>query len=254
MSKKVPQPKLFGPLWSVVFSIGIFFASQFWAAALITPFFVLAGGNTGQPLELLQSSAWLSFLYVLAAEAITLSIIYALIKIEQNADFTTLGLDKPKLKYILYAAGGLAAYFLIYIVTLIVAKMLIPGLDLEKEQEIGFQTSTQGLSLIPIFLSLVILAPVTEEIVARGFLFGGLRTKLPFIKAAVITSILFGAAHITQASDGLLWVAAIDTFILSMMLCFLREKTGSLWPAIGVHMLKNALAFVILFNILQYFR
>ena len=150
--------------------------------------------------------------------------------------------------------GGFAAYFVLYIVGLVIAKALVPSLNLEQEQEIGFSTNTQGAALLPVFISLVILPPITEEIVARGFLFGGLRTKLPFAVAATITSVLFAAAHLGEASEGLLWIAAVDTFILSLVLCYLREKTGSLWPSIGVHALKNGLAFIVLFNIVGYFR
>jgi membrane protease YdiL (CAAX protease family) len=32
-----------------------------------------------------------------------------------------------------------------------------------------------------------------------------------------------------------------------MVLCWLRERTKSLWPSILLHVTKNALAFVLLF-------
>jgi len=52
-----------------------------------------------------------------------------------------------------------------------------------------------------------------------------------------------------QARSGqpLLWVAGIDTFILSLVLIYLREKTDSLYASIGLHMLKNTIAFLGLF-------
>ncbi len=154
--------------------------------------------------------------------------------------------------YLILTSGRLRC--VLYIAVLIAAKTLVPSLDIEKEQDIGFDRSIKGLSLLPAFITLVIIPPITEEIVARGFLFGGLRTKLPFISSAIITSAMFAAAHIGGAKEGLLWVAAVDTFILSLILCYLREKTGSLWPPIVVHMLKNGLAFFILFNLIKYFR
>ena len=45
----------------------------------------------------------------------------------------------------------------------------------------------------------------------------------------------------------LLWVAALDTFTLSMVLCYLRQETDSLWPGILLHALKNCIAFITLF-------
>jgi membrane protease YdiL (CAAX protease family) len=60
--------------------------------------------------------------------------------------------------------------------------------------------------------------------------------------------LLFAAAHLQWGSGApLLWVAAIDTFVLSMVLSTLREKTGSLWSAIGLHAIKNGVAFTLLF-------
>jgi membrane protease YdiL (CAAX protease family) len=44
-------------------------------------------------------------------------------------------------------------------------------------------------------------------------------------------------------------VAALDTFTLSLVLCYLRQKTDSLWPGIMLHALKNGLAFMSLFLI-----
>jgi len=128
------------------------------------------------------------------------------------------------------------------------AKALFPSLNFEQEQEIGFSTAVSGLTLVPIFISLVVLPPVVEEILARGFLYTGLRTKLKPILATLITSVLFAVAHL-QWGEGapLLWVAAIDTFVLSMVLCYLRETTGRLAAPIMLHAIKNGIAFAALF-------
>jgi membrane protease YdiL (CAAX protease family) len=60
---------------------------------------------------------------------------------------------------------------------------------------------------------------------------------------------LFGVAHLQFGSGApLLWVAALDTFTLSIVLCYLREKTGSVWAGVFLHAIKNAIAFVALFH------
>ena len=82
----------------------------------------------------------------------------------------------------------------------------------------------------------------------RGFLFTGLTQKMNVVLAAIVTSIIFAAAHLQWGSGApLLWAAAADTFTLSMVLVWLRHKTGSLWPGIGVHFIKNGIAFLALF-------
>jgi hypothetical protein len=84
----------------------------------------------------------------------------------------------------------------------------------------------------------------------RGFLFSSLKRGMTVVVAAIVTSSIFAIAHLQFGSDApLLWLAAIDTFVLSLVLCYLRQKTGSLWPCIGLHMIKNGLAFTVLFLI-----
>jgi membrane protease YdiL (CAAX protease family) len=82
----------------------------------------------------------------------------------------------------------------------------------------------------------------------RGFLYSSLKKAMPVGLAAVSVSLLFAAAHLPEGgAAGPLYIAAIDTFILSLVLVYLREKTGSLWASITLHALKNGIAFVALF-------
>lgn len=246
-------PKMYGPWVSVFVTLFLYFAAQLLAAAVI---YSIPAANkwAHEKQEAWLQNPWVMFSYIALAEAIILGVIYKLLS-KRKLSFRTIGLNKPKAAFIGYALGAYALYFVIYLVSLVVAKAVLPGLNLEQKQELGFDQTTTGLSLLPIFISLVILPPITEEIIMRGFLFTGLRTKLPFISAAIVTSLMFAAAHLGEGGGGgLLWVAGIDTFILSLVLCYLREKTGSLWPGIGVHMLKNLVAFVVLYNIFSYIR
>jgi len=251
---KPARPKLYGPLLTVGITLAIYLGAQLLGSVLIS---LIPGFLHWTPQ---QSSDWLTnntgaqFLFIAIVEALTLFALRKFLKARQ-ANFKNLGLNRPRLIYIAHALSGFAIYFVMYIAGLVIASKLVPGLNIEQKQELGFSTATHGSGLWLIFLSLVILPPITEEIVVRGFLYGGLSTKLTPSSAAIIASLLFAAAHLAEGGKGgLLWVAAIDTFILSMVLCYLREKTGSLWPSIGVHLLKNGLAFVLLFNIVQYFR
>lgn len=253
MDKTSDKPKFYSPLATVIITITIFFTAQLVGGILISIIPLLLGWSELQTTIWLKDSSWAQFLFVLFVELATLRLIWEFLK-RRHASFRDIGLKKPQAKYVAYALAGFGLYFVLYIASLIIVSLLMPNLDLEQEQQLGFDKTTTGINLLPIFISLVILPPLVEEIVARGFLFTGLRSKLPFITAAIITSVLFAGAHLGAAKEGLLWVAGIDTFILSMIMCHLREKTGSLWPSIGVHFLKNGLAFFILFNIAQYFR
>ncbi|MCL2038137.1 CPBP family intramembrane metalloprotease, partial [Candidatus Saccharibacteria bacterium] len=112
---------------------------------------------------------------------------------------------------------------------------------LGQEQNVGFATTGQSMwQLVLIGFSLIIVAPVAEEMLTRGFLFGRLRKYLSFWPVAIIVSIVFALAH-GQLNAGIM------TFILSMFACGLREKTGAIWAAIWLHMLVNAVAFSLRF-------
>jgi uncharacterized protein len=109
----------------------------------------------------------------------------------------------------------------------------------------GVNSSTAALIATTIFVCLV--APIAEELIFRGFIFGALRRiRLPIggehagtWLAAVITGVLFGAAHVGgTATAGQL----IQLGFLGFVLCLLRWRTGSLYPGMALHSLNNALA------------
>jgi CAAX protease family protein len=98
----------------------------------------------------------------------------------------------------------------------------------------------EGFGPIPIqILLIVVAAPVAEEVCFRGYLFGGLREKLPAWAAALIAGAIFGALH---ALTGITAVPPLIAF--GVVLCLLYEKTGSIVPGIILHMLNNSVALL----------
>jgi membrane protease YdiL (CAAX protease family) len=135
---------------------------------------------------------------------------------------------------------GFAVYFILSGILLVVAQNYLPFVDIDQAQNVGFDQVTSQWELVLAFLMLVIIAPIAEEILFRGYLFSKLRTYIPLWVAIIITSALFGAVHGQ-------WNVAIDTFALSVIMCLAVVWTKSLWPAILIHMLKNGIAFYFLF-------
>lgn len=122
---------------------------------------------------------------------------------------------------------------------------LVPVFDVTQAQDVGFTSLSRGYEYMLAFLTLVVLAPIAEETIFRGYLFGKLRRYVPVWGAIVMTSLLFGALHLP--AEHLQWNVALDTFVLSLVLCSLRQMTGSIWAGVLIHMMKNGLAFYILF-------
>lgn len=235
------------PLRAVIASIGIYLASQIIAIYLVAAYGFANGETTDSIDAWLENSASAMFaVYSLIAAIAVLTI--GLIIRRGSQTWASIGLKKARLKDVLYAVVGYGYYLPLYFAVSILVGILFPVIDFEQQQQLGFGTSVSGLSLVAVFASLVVLPPLYEEILARGLLYTGLRSKLKFLPAALVTSGLFAAAHLQWGNETpLLWAAAIDTFVLSMVLVTLREKTGSLWPAIGLHAIKNFVAFMLLF-------
>lgn len=95
--------------------------------------------------------------------------------------------------------------------------------------------SEQFLSLHPLLLIFFvgILAPVCEEVVFRGAIFGGLKKEGNVFKAILASGLLFGLLHmnINQASYA---------FVIGILLGFLVEATGSIFSSILFHVLVNS--------------
>lgn len=137
--------------------------------------------------------------------------------------------------------AGIVLYFLLAALALAAAQ-LIPAFNATQTQDVGVSALLFGGNLSMAFFILVVLTPLCEEVIFRGILYGQLRRfkKIPWWIVALIVSMLFGLAHGQ-------WNVGIDVFCLSMVACALYELTGSIWSGILLHMMKNAVAFVVLF-------
>ena len=97
--------------------------------------------------------------------------------------------------------------------------------------------STAGY--IFLFLAVVIMAPIGEEIVFRGFLQKFLEQHWKDItRAVLVTSLLFAMIHFNP-----FWT--IQIYMLGIILGFLSWKTQSIIPSIILHSMNNGAAFVL---------
>ncbi len=134
---------------------------------------------------------------------------------------------------------GVLAYLVLTVLLLAIARS-IPGFDINQAQDTGLG-KLYSYDLLMAFLVLVIATPFFEELLFRGILYGRLRSlQLPWWLAAIIISALFGVAHMQ-------WNVAVDVFALSLVMCVLREKTESIWAGFLVHVIKNFVAFYVVF-------
>jgi len=86
------------------------------------------------------------------------------------------------------------------------------------------------------FLSFVIVGPIHEELLYRGVIQRYLRTKYSIRTSIIVSSIIFGLAHI---HPGLI----LSSFVLGLFLGYIYHKWDNLWYAVILHMLINLQPF-----------
>lgn len=224
---------IFLPVWVFV---GIYTAQYmlFGLLLLLDSF----GINVANFDQTILNTILMALVYLLSL-IIVIVLPYKIIKDKINK--IELGVNRlPSWTDILVTPAALIIYFILSSVLILLATQILPWFDVNQAQDTGFNQVNSNFEIILAFISLVLIAPIAEEILFRGYLFGKLKKYMPIWFAAVITSVTFGFVHGA-------WNLAIDTFALSLILCTLREMTGSIWSSVLLHMAKNGVAFYILF-------
>lgn len=126
---------------------------------------------------------------------------------------------------------------------------VFPWFNAEQEQDVLFSPFVVGFDRIMAFVMLVVVAPIVEELIFRGWLYGKMRESMhgkfrPWLAIGLpmlLVSLLFGVVHGQ-------WNVGIVVFAMSLVMCALREITGTIYAGMLVHILKNAVAFMMLFS------
>jgi CAAX protease family protein len=92
----------------------------------------------------------------------------------------------------------------------------------------------------------VITAPLVEEIVYRGVIFGALRKHLSSWLTVLLVTVIFTGVHVPQYWGA--WAGLTGLTFLSLVLGILRARTSSILPCFIVHLINNAFlsVFIIL--------
>ena len=87
--------------------------------------------------------------------------------------------------------------------------------------------------------TVVLTAPVAEEVFFRGLLFAGIRKSFGLWPAALSSGFVFSLAHINLG-------AIIPFTLIGAILALAYHRTGSLLTPISIHFVFNAISFSIL--------
>lgn len=106
-----------------------------------------------------------------------------------------------------------------------------------------FIEAMAGVRHLGLFITFVLVAPVVEELVFRGYFFQVWRNS--FLKlwgALLLTSAVFTLIHAGQYPLQVL----VILFSFSLLLGWAREKTGSVYVPIAMHAANNLVAFILI--------
>lgn len=223
------------------------FGSQIIAGLIMSFYPLIRHWSASQGNNWLNNSTAAQFIYVVLAETMAVYLVYWFLKKYHHVSLKTIGLRKPKLSDPVIGLIGMPAYLVIYLVLVKVVTIFAPQLNVSEKQQLGFNGVNGPANIVMAFLALVVLPPIAEEIIFRGLIYTSLRQRLSLWVSAIITSLLFAAGHLLEGgSAGPLYIAGIDTFSLSLVLVYIREKTGGLYAGMTLHALKNLIAFIAL--------
>lgn len=102
----------------------------------------------------------------------------------------------------------------------------------------GVKQVTEGIQGVKAFQTLAVLgllAPVAEELVFRGLLYGWLAGRWSNLVAFIVSSLAFAAAHTEP-------LHILMVLPLGLWFGWLRWRTGSLVPTIVAHIINNTIA------------
>jgi membrane protease YdiL (CAAX protease family) len=162
--------------------------------------------------------------------------------------WTDLGLKPLPLEYTLRmgVAAGLGGLVIIDIVGTLLSQV---GLRPNQLEEFEFVLSEGPLAFVVLLIAAAVVAPFFEELFFRGFLFGVYRRRQPLWLAYLVSSVLFTILHLEPNRMSLSQMAGLSVgiFLLAILLAWLYQHTGSLYPGMIAHAINNATGLILFY-------
>jgi membrane protease YdiL (CAAX protease family) len=186
------------------------------------------GGTTNQKASLALAATMLVLTALLDGWQIFSAWIFSLRRGRQS--WSAWGFRRPTLAIFWLVPVALIG---IYAVAIVNGTLVHPP---EQSLVSDFPHTHAGLALF--LLTVCVAAPFFEETFFRGFIFGGLANSWGAVPAAIVSSAFFSAMH-TQLT------IFLPIFALGIALCWLYERTGSIWTNITLHSAFNLISVLL---------
>jgi uncharacterized protein len=205
------------------------------AALVMFVLYVVFSITGALPAALLVPHSWGIVRGVLESAGVAVVAVLALIVgfevllANRRRDVRPYGFQRPR-----YVPSSLGLGVLLGFGALIAGNIITNLLGLTGTTTPDLHSKPQSVKMFFVFLAIVI-APWMEEVSIRGVMFSSLDSRFGFMVGAPVSGFLWAGGHFVPA------VLFPFTF-LGIVLAFVRRRTGSVLPGIGLHGTQNTLA------------
>lgn len=245
--RRAREPVFPGATWGVGEALLIFFL----AVGAFVAFSILAGLLLN-PVLTFNAYVWLNFLGGIFLYSLLLVGTFFSVKVHHQSDLATIGLNsKRTAKSIAWGAGIGVPIFVgaIGLAYLSIAIFGQPDADQASRSISEISTGVNPMMVFLLVFTMVIMAPVCEEIYFRGYLYPALRNRMGMHPAMLLNGLIFAAVHIGEPHMWL--IGLLPRMLLGYGLCYIFEKNRNLAGPMVCHGLYNGLILTLsIFNVL----
>ena len=174
-----------------------------------------------------------NLLSTLIADTMFVLLVLLLIKVAKQSVKERLKINKIAIKTIVIVIIISLALNLVFQSV----QLLFPE-SMRSELMVEMDTDLKGVKSLIGFITVVIIAPFTEEILFRGLILGELAKCFNIHIAIILQAILFGIMH-----GNIIW--AVIAFLSAMLYGYFIRKYGNIFTSTIGHMSVNLLSFIL---------
>lgn len=145
---------------------------------------------------------------------------------------------------LLYTVIGFAAYWLSSTLLALAIGALFPDYTNLNDKQIWVLAGSNPLFMI---FGTVFLAPIAEELLHRGLIFGNIYAKKP-IAAYAVSALIFSSIHVLSYvgiyPTGYLLLALVQYLPAGLIFAWSYQRSGSIFTPMLIHMFNNAAVFI----------
>ena len=237
-----PNPP-WGAPWGVASSIAWTLAALLLGVVAATVSFGMWLGDAPRPSSFTNDGVVVAF-GIFASMPVQIALLVFAAQLRHWPPAIYLGLVVPRRAEVVVAVICIVALGVVFDVILYVS-----GRDLVVPFQVDvWRTASDAGWLVGLLIAIVVIAPIGEEIVFRGFLFRGLAKPGWEIHAVGGIALVWALMHIQYD-----WLGMAQVFLVGLMLGWFRWASGSTLLAIGMHILINLESMIETWIKVEYF-